>query len=162
MIKDARNIEENQPLGINYFIGDASKFVHDHDFDVVTAQYLFCYADSERKLLDFCKNINKNIKPGGKFVSVTTFLDDSCKMENMSLGYKLVPCCVGAKDVTLGDGAKVDVTLFSRDLKTKCCFPNFLWKSETICNLLQLAGFSSIEFRAIGHSIPVTIISATK
>ena len=162
MIKDARRIELDQPLGIHYYIDDASKFVHDHEFDLVTAQYLFCYADSERKLLDFCENINKNTKPGGKFVSVTTFLDDTCKMENMSLGYKFVPCFMGDQKTTLDDGRKVDVTLYSGDLKSKCCFPNFLWKSETIGSLLQSTGFCSIKFRPIGPSVPVTMITATK
>ena len=113
MIKNARSIELHQPLGIHYYIDNASTFVHDHEFDLVTAQYLFCYADSERKLLDFCVNIYKNTKPGGKFVSTTTILDESCKMENMSLGYKFVPCLIREHKTTLDDGTKVDVTLYS-------------------------------------------------
>ena len=51
MISEARKCELERPLGIKYYADDASKYFHGSGFDVVTAQYLFCYADSKEHLL---------------------------------------------------------------------------------------------------------------
>lgn len=162
MIKEGRNIEKQQPLGIDYYVGDASNIVNYGKFDIVTAQYLFCYANSKEILSKFCRNIYNNLKPGGRLLSTTCLLDESCKLVDMSAGYKIVPCPDTNGQTTLCDGGKVIVTLYSSDFKRKCCFPNFLWKPDTVENVLRCTGFSSIKILPVVPGDPRVIISATR
>ena len=162
MIKEGRNIEKETPLGISYQVEDALKYVGDRGFDTVTALYLFCYAESRETLLDICHNVYNNTSPGGRFISLTTVLDQKSKLVDMSLGYKFVACPVGEDQTSFDDVLKVDCELYSEDMRSKCCFPNFLWKPETIAELLYSAGFSSVNIRPILSGVPVMIICATR
>lgn len=162
MIAEAQNCESEEELGIKYYVEDASKYIYDPGFDTVTAQYLFCYAESKQKLSNFCKSVYRNTKTGGRIVTVTTVLDDACNLEDMRLGYKFIPCLDGNATDTLNDGTKVDITLYSEDKKSKCCFPNFLWKPETISTLLYSSGFTSVKVLPVFNGVPVMIIVATR
>ena len=163
MISEARKYELERPLGIKYYADDASKYLHDSGFDIITAQYLFCYADSKEQLLNFCSNVYRNSKPGGRLVTITTVLDVNCNQEDLSLGYSFVPCpdVVNAQG-TLYDGIKIDITLYSGDFKSKCCFPNYLWTFETISSQLYSSGFTSVQMLPTLIGVPVIIIIATR
>ena len=162
MIKEARNIEKEIPLGISYFVEDAFKYVGDSGFDTVAALYLFCYVESRETLLNTCQNIYKNTKLGGRLLSLTPVLDQSSRLVDMSLGYKFVACPVGEDQINFDDVLKVNCELYSEDMRSKCCFPNFLWKPETIAEILYSADFSSVNIRSILPGVPVMIISATR
>ena len=162
MITDAEKYESENPLGIKYHTHDASNYVHGHPFDLVTAQYLFCYAETEQTLSTFCSTAYQNTKPGGRFVTVTTVLDETCKMEDMEYGYRFVPCKQWVDTNEAKDGIKANITLYSGDLKSQCTFPNFLWKPKTISTLLYDLGFASVSVIHILDSVPVMIFVAIK
>ena len=162
MITDAEKYESENPLGIKYHVHDASNYVYGHPFDLVTAQYLLCYAETEQKLSNFCVNAHQNTKPGGRFVTVTTVLEESCKMEDMDYGYRFVPCKEWVDTNGAEDGVKANITLYSGDLNSQCTFPNFLWKPQTISRLLYNSGFTSVSVIPILSSVPVMIFSATR
>lgn len=78
MIKQA--VAQNQdyqgsPVYSNliYKVVDAcdETFTLGHPVDLVTAMYLFHYAPSQTALEQMCRHINRNLKPGGRFVATT-------------------------------------------------------------------------------------------
>ena len=70
MIRLARASETEQPLDIDYRVGDATAFRPGEQFDVVIAAYLLNYADTEEKLSAMCQTVAAALKPGGLFVTV--------------------------------------------------------------------------------------------
>lgn len=69
--------EENaEPLGIQYFVGDASEVDFGPSFDLVFAAYLLNYASTYAELLAMCEAIARNLKPGGRFVTVNNNPED--------------------------------------------------------------------------------------
>ena len=70
MIELARGDEEESQLGVEYLVEDATAFMPEEQFDIVTAAYLLNYADTEEKLLAMCKTVARCLKPGGRFVTV--------------------------------------------------------------------------------------------
>ena len=162
MIKQARLIENESPLGITYHVKDAVNYISDKPFDIITAFYLFCYADSKETLLTICQNAYKSLRPGGRFIAVTTVLDEKSKFEDISLGYKFKPCHKEEDEKFLEDVLKVDIELYSKDMKSKCCFPNFLWKPKIFEELLNSSGFNSVDIQSIHSGVPVMSITAIR
>ena len=70
MIELARQQETASPLMIDYIVGDVLKLGEIGRFDLVVASYLLNYARSKEQLLDMCRTIVVNLKPGGRFVSI--------------------------------------------------------------------------------------------
>ena len=162
MIKYARHDEKDTPLGISYYVEDAVNYISDHQFDIITALYLFCYAGSREMLQTICQNVYKNIRPGGRLISVTTVLDKNCKLVDMSLGYRFVPCPLVESQESQDDLLKVDIELYSGDMKSKCCFPNYLWRPEIIEQLLISSGFTAVNITPILSGVPVMIVTAIR
>ena len=162
MVKHARSCEEETPLGVLYHVEDAVSYVSCRQFDIVTALYLFCYAESKESLQTICQNAFMNTKPGGRFIGVTTVLDENSKLVDMSLGYKFVACPVIEGQEVQNDVLKVDCELYSGDMKSKCCFPNYLWKPERIKQSLNLSGFSSVKIKSILSGAPVMTVTAVR
>ena len=162
MIKQAQHDEKETPLGISYYIGDAVNYISDRQYDVVTAIYLFCNAESRKMLEDICQTMFKNIRPGGRLISVTTVLDKNCKLVDMSLGYKMVACPVVDTQENQDDLLKVDYELYSEDRRSKACFQNYLWKPEIISHILCSSGFTSVNITPILSGVPVMIVTAIR
>jgi len=72
----------NSTPSIEYLVADASAFQYKHStyFDAVAAQYLLCYACNVDKLTQFCRAAYSNLKPGGRFVTVTGVLDQTSEL----------------------------------------------------------------------------------
>ena len=71
LVKQARAIEQQQPLGIEYRVQDVASLGQVAEFDVVSAVYLFPYASTREMLLSMCRAIYTNLKPGGRLLSAT-------------------------------------------------------------------------------------------
>lgn len=163
MIKEALKVESDAPLGINYYAEDASKFNPPDAFDLVLALYLLTYAESKEKLMNFCDNIFKSTRSGGRFVTVTNFWDpqkaryQDAHREN--LGYEM-----NHKNnfEDFCDGDPVTITLHGKDKKSTCSFPNHLWKFETVKESLRASGFSVVEGSQVLPDVPIIIIEAKK
>jgi ubiquinone/menaquinone biosynthesis C-methylase UbiE len=72
MIDLARQEEARQPLGIEYVVQDAKQTKFGETFDLVVAAYLLNYASSKEELLEMCRAVARNLKPGGRFVTVNS------------------------------------------------------------------------------------------
>lgn len=72
MINLARAEEARHPLGIEYSVADARVTVPQQDFDIAVAAYLLVYARDRDELRSMCRGLACRVKPGGRFVSITT------------------------------------------------------------------------------------------
>lgn len=70
MIELAEASEKDRPLGARYETGDARAAQFPEPFDVVIAAYLLNYARTAEELLAMYQAIARNLKPGGRFVTV--------------------------------------------------------------------------------------------
>jgi toxoflavin synthase len=70
MIELAQASEKEIPLGVEYVAADARSVRLTDPFEVVLAAYLLNYACTREELLDMCVAIARNLKPGGRFVTV--------------------------------------------------------------------------------------------
>lgn len=72
MIGLAREQEAHEPLGIEYFVADASQEVAQQDFDLAISAYLLVYARDRDELARMCRGVACRVRPGGRFVTLTT------------------------------------------------------------------------------------------
>lgn len=70
MVSLARQQERDQPLGIDYLVGDARSLRLADQYDLVVAAYLLNYAATSADLAAMCRGIAACLKPGGRFASV--------------------------------------------------------------------------------------------
>ncbi|MGK7893332.1 MAG: class I SAM-dependent methyltransferase [Xenococcus sp. (in: cyanobacteria)] len=82
MLKVARKQEEQQPLGIEYHLGDAVKLEQIGSFELITAVYLLDYAQNPEQLLSMLVSVRKNLEEEGRFVAVTTNPDFKMSQSN--------------------------------------------------------------------------------
>ena len=74
--------------------------------------------------LKLCIVIHNERILGGRFISVTTFMDPNCKLDFMDLGFTISPFYENEGKKILYDGIKANITLYSGDFTSKCSFPN--------------------------------------
>ncbi|WP_028477690.1 class I SAM-dependent methyltransferase [Nocardia sp. CNY236] len=72
MIDMARAQEESDPLGIDYRVCDTRTIGPQRDFDVAVSAWLLSYADSRAELARMCRGIASWLRPGGRFVTLTS------------------------------------------------------------------------------------------
>ena len=72
MVGLARAQEANNPLGIEYVVGDGKNLALGAEYDLAVAAYLLNYARNRDELDAMCRGIARCLKPGGRFVSVNT------------------------------------------------------------------------------------------
>ncbi len=76
MIDLARAQEATEPLDVQYEAADARNVDQRQGNDLVFAAYLLNYARSYDELLAMCQAIARNLKPGGRFVTVNNHPKD--------------------------------------------------------------------------------------
>lgn len=71
-IKIAEAEEARNPLGIDYQVADATAEGPQLGYDLAMSAYLLPYTRTIEELDHFCRGIARHVKPGGRFVTVTT------------------------------------------------------------------------------------------
>ncbi|MFD0722963.1 class I SAM-dependent methyltransferase [Streptomyces globosus] len=67
MIAAARRIEEQEPLGVRYAVGDAAGLGRlERPFDIALAVQCLNYASDIAEMERMCRNIHRNLVPGGE------------------------------------------------------------------------------------------------
>jgi SAM-dependent methyltransferase len=66
----ARASEAQEPLGIDYIVGDGRDLRVAADYDLAVAAYFLNYAHDRAELNAMCSGIARCLKPGGRFVTV--------------------------------------------------------------------------------------------
>ena len=83
----ARYVENKDPLGIQYYVGDAMKpFKEFGQYDVVFSAWLLQYSKDKNMLKKFLVNIHSLVKEGGMFVTLTADPD-----HDQSIGAEMIP-----------------------------------------------------------------------
>lgn len=72
MIELARAQEAGAPLGIDYRVEDARAIVPQQAFDLAFSAWLLVYAHDRAELAQMCRGLACRIRPGGRFVTITT------------------------------------------------------------------------------------------
>ena len=72
MIALARRQEACEPLGIEYRVEDARATGPPQDFELAVSNWLLVYAHDREELAVMCRGLARRIKPGGRFVTLTT------------------------------------------------------------------------------------------
>lgn len=70
MLKLAQSEENRSPLGIEYRKMDMMSLEKVGDFDLVAAFSVLTLAPTKEKLLNACRTVTMNLKPGGRFITV--------------------------------------------------------------------------------------------
>ncbi len=139
MIKLAEEIENQNPLGIKYFIEDISKMREKGEFDIVTATFLLHYSKTKEELKTMCKNIFSNLKRGGRLLALN--MDP---LSALSKNKKYGAILTGPNPLKEGD--EIKITHFDKNNNETFSFKVFHWSKETYESALINAGFKQIEW----------------
>jgi len=171
MLRQARAIEEKSNLGIVYLQGDAADFKYQNSrqpyFDVVTGAFLFPYAESKSVLRSFCETVYRNLKPGGRFVTISNgdFNEGNMNKDFVTpygLEHKLQDGGNGyAAELTNNDGKRMKSTLYSLDRKTQCIFYDYVWSFQTIKKVMEEVGFEEIRKVNVAETM-IFVLSAKR
>lgn len=140
MLRIARDIEAQQPLGIEYVEHSVEEMPPLGMFDVATAVYLLHYAQSRAQLQRMCERIHKNLRPGGRFATVVTQVDEGF----LASGRNYTAYGVTERAaLPLVEGAPVSIDFH---MEPPFTIHIFHWTRATYEAALREAGFRDIEF----------------
>jgi SAM-dependent methyltransferase len=129
--------------------GRSDKFRVDQPVDVVTAMYLFPYAESEDELEEMGRLIARNLKPGGRFVAYTANPEYDFSQNET----RLTEYCGFEYDVVDGPHCKLVIAGDSVDI--------WQWSCEAYETRLKKAGLTDIEWHPLQAPANVPEISET-
>ncbi|MBO1330149.1 class I SAM-dependent methyltransferase [Streptomyces sp. VRA16 Mangrove soil] len=67
MVAVARKVEESDPLGVRYEVGDVAELADTGArFDIATAVQLLNYAEDIATMVRMCRTVHRGLKPGGE------------------------------------------------------------------------------------------------
>lgn len=142
MIELGESTEQQTPLGIEYRVADAATVRFADTFDMVTAAYLLNYARTGDELLAMCRAIARNLKPGGRFVTVNNNPAQHVSQFHITRKYGFVKSAEGE----IRNGTPLRYTFFIGDETFHV--ENFHLDVATHEWALREAGFSSIQWHA--------------
>ncbi|MET9291009.1 class I SAM-dependent methyltransferase [Streptomyces sp. NPDC003077] len=71
MIAVSQELEERDPLGVRYEVGDVSQLrFFERRFDIVVAAHLIGYAEDVAAAERMCRNAHRSLKPGGELFGI--------------------------------------------------------------------------------------------
>jgi ubiquinone/menaquinone biosynthesis C-methylase UbiE len=147
MIALAKKQEKERPLGIEYRVKDAIALGKIGEFDCAISSYLLAYAQTRSQLWQMCQTIFINLKPGGRFVTITTdyqyFQGQRSHLEKYDIFWQC-PAVLQAGDVISFTLKTID----DRDVS----FDNYYFSRKTYEEVLRDVGFSEIRW----HSLQVS------
>ena len=138
MLKIAKDKEKKFPLGINYQLGKVGKLKKINEFDVVVAGFLLHYSKEKGELLRMCQDVYKNLKVGGRFVTINKNPEIPLSLEKQ---YGSTHTAKGR----ITDGSKVKVTFYDNK-KEVCSFYNYHWSKKIYEDTLKKVGFRRIKW----------------
>ena len=138
MIELATQAEAQKPLGIEYQVGDALELDEIGQFDLVVATYLLNYMQTQEQLLQVCQNIFTNLKTGGRFVTINTYLEQQPKFYHLCDKYGTTRRISGP----LQAGTPIKITIEAQ----KISFFNYYLSEATYEWAFKRAGFKEIHW----------------
>jgi toxoflavin synthase len=142
MIDLARQEETRQLLGIDYVVQDAKKADFGESSDLVVAAYLLNYASSKEELLEMCRSVARNLKPGCRFVTVNANSELSPEFNETSRKYGMIR----VSPLELREGTPYQWRNFQDDRSFD--ITNYYLSTATHEWALHAAGFTDICWHA--------------
>jgi SAM-dependent methyltransferase len=140
MIELAKAQEAQQPLGIDYVLGDGRNLALGTQYDLAIAAYLLNYARDRGELDAMCSGIAGCLRPGGRFVTVNS---------SPALDFRNVPSYrkYGFETSIVGklrEGLPITWTFFLEDGSFK--IENYFLDTAIHEQALRSAGFREIRW----------------
>ena len=140
MIGLARELERQQPLGIEYLCADVAQLPELGEFDLVTAAYLLHYAPNVAALEAMCQRIAACLPAGGRFVSIN---ENPAQTFEQHAGYTQYGFNKSAR-VPQADGAAMTYSMISG--RRMISFDVYYYTRDTYERVLRAAGFGEIRW----------------
>lgn len=138
LVRAAREMEQKEPLGIEYQVHDVAEMPVLGAFDVVLAVYLLHYAESFEHMARMGRAIYANLKPGGRLVTVTANPDFSQSGPNCTKYGLRVRWSEPVKD---GDRTFADILV-----EPPFTLEAYYWSRATQERALTEAGFKNVTW----------------
>ncbi|AJC52949.1 class I SAM-dependent methyltransferase [Streptomyces sp. 769] len=140
MVSVARELEERDPLGVRYDVGDVSVLRPlGRRFDIATAVQLLNYADDVAAMERMCRNVHRNLTPGAEFFMLNQTPDYRFDGPSMGkYGFLSEPT-----DEEAETGPRVRITAL---LDPPLSFVTTCPRREVYEECLQAAGFSELAW----------------
>lgn len=139
MIELATQEEVKKPLGIEYQVGNALELGEIGQFDLVVATYLLNYMQTQEQLLQVCQNIFTNLKTGGRFVTINTYLEQQPEFYHFCDKYGTTRHISGT---SLQAGTPIKITILAQ----KISFFNYYLSEATYEWAFKRAGFKEVHW----------------
>ncbi|MFF0215086.1 class I SAM-dependent methyltransferase [Streptomyces vinaceus] len=140
MIAAAREIERREPLGVRYEVGDVAELpLLDTRFDIALGVQCLNYAEDLATMERMCRNIHRNLVPGGEFFVLAQNPDyrfDCPSLE--TYGFR----CEPAGEIETGRRVRVTALLDPQPITIVSSAPH----REAYETSLGAAGFSEITW----------------
>ncbi|MFB7055062.1 class I SAM-dependent methyltransferase [Streptomyces vinaceus] len=140
MIAAAREIEQREPLGVRYEVGDVAELpLLDARFDIALGVQCLNYAEDLATMERMCRNIHRNLVPGGEFFVLAQNPDyrfDCPSLE--TYGFR----CEPADEIETGRRVRVTALLDPQPITIVSSAPH----REAYEASLGAAGFSEITW----------------
>ncbi|QGV82337.1 class I SAM-dependent methyltransferase [Streptomyces ficellus] len=141
MIAAARDRERRDPLGVRYEVGDVTELrALDRRFDIALGVQCLNYAEDVAAMERMCRNIHRNLLPGGRFFVLAQKPDyrfDSATLERY--GFRCEPT---GEELETGPQVRVTALLDPRPVTIVTSAP----RREVYEKCLRAAGFSEVEW----------------
>jgi toxoflavin synthase len=144
MIELAQEEEKRRPLGIDYIVADAAKVQVGEPFDFVIAAYLLNYAQTADQLRAIAEGISRNLKPGGRFVTVNNNPVQPPETFPLTRKYEFIKSTPGK----LVEGAPITFTCFNADGRT-IDIENYYLSPETHQRVLESVGLKNVRWHPL-------------
>ncbi|MFJ7589360.1 class I SAM-dependent methyltransferase [Streptomyces sp. NPDC097617] len=141
MIAAARGIEQGDPLGVRYEVGDVSELRPlDRRFDVALGVQLLNYAEDVAAMERMCRNIHRSLVPGGEFFVLAQKPD--YRFDCASLDKYGFRCEPTGEEGGTGPRVRVTALLDPQPISIVASAP----RREVYEDCLRAAGFSEVKW----------------
>ncbi|MCH0543341.1 class I SAM-dependent methyltransferase [Streptomyces sp. MUM 203J] len=149
MVAAAREIEQRDPLGVRYAVGDVADLPPlDRRFDIALGVQCLNYAEDIATMERMCRSIHRSLVPGGEFFVLAQRPDyrfDCASLE--AYGFRCEPT---GEETETGPQVRVTALLDPQPISIVTMAP----RREVYENCLRSAGFSGLTW------VPLTVSEA--
>ncbi|MFH8774168.1 class I SAM-dependent methyltransferase [Streptomyces sp. NPDC017958] len=141
MIAAAREIEQRDPLGVRYEVGDVAELRPlDRRFDMAVGVQCLNYAADVAEMERMCHNIHRGLVPGGEFFVLAQKPD--YRFDCASLDKYGFLCEPTGEEIETGPQVRVTALLDPQPISIVSAVP----RREVYEKCLRAAGFSDVEW----------------
>jgi SAM-dependent methyltransferase len=141
MIAAAREIEQRDPLGVRYEVGDVAELRPlDRRFDIAVGVQCLNYAENIAAMERMCRNIHRSLVPGGEFFVLAQKPDYRFDCPSLDkYGFRCEPT---GEEIETGPRARVTALLDPQPISIVTTAP----RREVYEECLRATGFSEVEW----------------